>query len=159
MRDSQRKKIRLVGMILMIMYIFLLIYFLFFAEWYGRGPEGYSEPRYNLIPFLEIKRFVRNREALGFRIVFLNLLGNVIGFVPLGFLLPVICSDLKKSWIVIHLGMTISIVVECLQLILRVGSCDVDDVILNTIGTAVGYLCYRICSWLRRKLYGKKTKV
>lgn len=159
MKDSQRKKIRLAGMILMILYIFLLIYFLFFAEWYGRGPQGNSEPRYNLIPFLEIRRFFVNWRVLGLRIVCINLLGNVIGFVPLGFLLPVICPDFKKSGIVIYLGMSISVMVECLQLIMRVGSCDVDDVILNTLGTAIGYLCYRICNGLRRKLYGKKTKI
>ena len=117
MKDSQRKKIRLVGRILMILYIFLVIYFLFFAEWYGRGPEVNSEPRYNLTPFLEIKRYWSQRDILGPQSVFLNLAGNVIGFIPLGFLLPVVCSGLKKSWIVVYLGITISIMVECLQLI------------------------------------------
>lgn len=159
MRDYQRKKIRLAGRILLIIYIFLLIYFLFLAEWYGREPGGYVEPRYNLVPFLEIKRFWRHRSVLGAKIVFLNLFGNVIGFIPLGFLLPIVSSGLKKSGIVIWLGFTISVIVECLQLILRVGSCDIDDVILNTLGTVIGYFGYRICDAIRRRLYGKKTKV
>ena len=143
----------------MILYIFLLIYFLFFAEWDGRGPEVNAEPRYNLVPFLEIHRYLHYKEILGDQMVFLNLFGNVIGFIPLGFLLPVVCSGFKKPGIVIYLGITISIMVECLQLLLRVGSCDVDDVILNTIGTVIGYICYRICNAIRRKLYGKKAKV
>lgn len=143
----------------MITYIFLLIYFLFFAEWYGRGPDVNLEPRYNLIPFLEIRRYIDYWDILGSEMVFLNLLGNVIGFIPLGFLLPVVFNSLKRSWVVVYLGLTISIMVECLQLILRVGSCDIDDVILNTVGTAIGYICYRICSGLRRKFYGKKTKI
>lgn len=159
MKDYQRKKIRLAGRVLMIIYIFLLIYFLFLAEWYGREPGGYTEPRYNLIPFLEIKRFWRHRSALGAKIVFLNLFGNVIGFIPLGFLLPIVSPVLKKPGIVICLGVCISMTVEYLQLILRVGSCDIDDVILNTFGTVIGYLSYRICNAVRRRFYGKKTKV
>lgn len=143
----------------MIIYIFLLIYFLFFAEWYGRGPDVNSEPRYNLIPFQEIRRYWIYWEVIGLKTVCLNLLGNVIGFIPLGFLLPIVCSGIKKSWIVIYQGMVISIIVECLQLFLRVGSFDVDDVILNTIGTAIGYVCYQICNYLRRSYYGKKTKI
>lgn len=143
----------------MIVYIFLLIYFLFLAEWYGRDPEVYMEPRYNLIPFLEIKRFWEHRSVLGSQIVFLNLFGNVIGFIPLGFLLPIVSPALKKTGVVVCLGFCISITVECLQLILRVGSCDVDDVILNTVGTLIGYIGYRICNGIRRRFYGKKTKV
>lgn len=143
----------------MVLYLFLLIYFLFFAEWYGRGPDVNTEPRYNLIPFQEIKRYWNYWEIIGPKTVCLNLLGNVIGFVPLGFLLPVVFPDMKRTWTVIKLGLMISILVECMQLFLRVGSCDVDDVLLNTIGTAVGYMGYRICNVIRRTFYGKKTKV
>lgn len=159
MKEQQRRKIRLAGKILLIMYVFLLIYFLFLAEWYGRKPDVNVEPRYNLVPFFEIRRYIRNRQILGMEIVILNLMGNVIGFVPFGFLLPVVFPKMKKRWIVVSSGMLISITVEILQLYLRVGSCDVDDVILNTAGTAVGFVCYHICNSLRRKYYGKKNKI
>lgn len=138
-------------------YILLLIYFLFLAEWYGR--EAHLEPRYNLTPFLEIQRFWRHREALGFRVVFLNLAGNIIGFIPFGFILPILHSSLKHGWLVIWFGFMLSVVVECMQLLLRVGSCDVDDVILNTAGAAVGYLIFTICNAIRRRHHGKRTKV
>ena len=118
-----------------------------------------NEPRYNLIPFREIQRYWQYRDVLGMRIVFLNLCGNVIGFIPLGFLLPVICAEMRRGCSVVCIGFTISVLIEYLQLILQVGSCDVDDVILNTIGTAIGWVSYRFCNWLRRRLYGKKTKV
>ena len=35
-------------------------------------------------------------------------------------------------------------VVEVLQMLLRVGVCDVDDLILNTLGAAIGYGCYAV---------------
>ena len=35
--------------------------------------------------------------------------------------------------------------VETVQLVSKVGCFDVDDLILNTIGVALGYICYSIC--------------
>lgn len=158
-RKRQQKKIRLVGMMLLICYTFLLIYFLFFAEWYGRGPVEHTELRYNLIPFLEIQRYIDNWEIIGIDKVILNLGGNILGFVPLGILVPTIWKSLRRAWIVVYLGFTISVMVESAQLLLCVGSCDVDDVILNTIGTAIGYMIYSIGRNSRRRSHGKKTKV
>ena len=44
---------------------------------------------YNLVPFQEIRRFWIYREKVGFLAAFLNLAGNVIGFLPFGFIVPV----------------------------------------------------------------------
>ena len=159
MRRKRQKKIRLVGMLLFLCYTFLLIYFLFFAEWYGRDPLGHTELRYNLVPFLEIRRYIDNWEIIGIKQVILNLGGNIIGFVPFGILVPTIWKSMRRAWIVIYLGFTISVMVECAQLLMSVGSCDIDDVILNTIGTAIGYIIYAIGRGVRRMLHGKKTKV
>lgn len=41
---------------------------------------------------------------------------------------------------------------ETLQLVFKVGSFDVDDMFLNTLGAAAGYLCYRLVQWTRCKL-------
>lgn len=133
-------------------YILLLIYFLFFAEWYGRSAEVHVEPQYNLIPFYEISRFWKYREQIGIWNVFLNLAGNVIGFLPFGFILPVMNRDLRKGGLVVFFGMMMSIMVEAMQLIGRVGSCDVDDVILNTLGALLGYVGFRICYMIKKIL-------
>lgn len=150
MKSGKKKKLRLVWRILFLMYILLLIYFLFFAEWYGRTSEVHLEPQYNLVPFLEIKRFWTYREQIGIWNVFLNLAGNVIGFLPFGFILPIISPDLKRGGLVVFFGMMMSIMVEMLQLIGCVGSCDIDDVILNTLGAFLGYVCFRICASIKR---------
>ena len=41
----------------------------------------------------------------------------------------------------------------------KVGSFDVDDLLLNTVGGAAGYILYAICNAIRRKyVYGKTEK-
>lgn len=135
---------------LFILYILLLIYFLFFAEWYGRTAKVHTEPQYNLIPFLEIRRFWMYKEQIGIWNVFLNLAGNVIGFIPFGFILPVLSKELRKGGSVVFYGMAMSVIVESMQLFGRVGSCDIDDVILNTLGTLVGYVMFHVCNFIKR---------
>ena len=53
------------GSVLFIIYVLLLIYFLFFSEAYGRVAEAEREYRYNLVPFVEIRRFWVYRDQLG----------------------------------------------------------------------------------------------
>jgi glycopeptide antibiotics resistance protein len=48
--------------------------------------------------------------------------------------------------------------VEVFQLITKVGSFDVDDLLLNTIGGICGYILFAICAAIRRRHAGKKTK-
>ena len=122
-----------------VLYLAGLTYFMFFAESLGRAGDVKS---YNLIPFLEIKRFIVHREALGFRAVFLNLFGNIIAFIPCGFLLPAISRRCKIKAICVLVGFMISLLIEMTQLLFRVGSFDVDDLILNTLGAALGAALY-----------------
>jgi glycopeptide antibiotics resistance protein len=83
-------------------------------------------------------------------------LGNVVGFIPFGFILPVILKKFRSGFLIILSGFTLSLCVEVLQLIMRVGCFDVDDLILNTLGAALGYLAFFICDHIRRQYNGKK---
>ncbi len=48
-----------------------------------------------------------------------------------------------------------SLLVELIQLVTRVGSCDVDDMILNTLGGMIGCLCFKILFfWHKMELKG-----
>ena len=135
-----KKKLRIISGILFILYLAGLAFFLFFSEKYGRNEvESYS---YNLVPFAEIKRFIQYREVLGKRSVILNLIGNVIGFLPFGFILPLLFSEVRRLSTVFLLSLEFSLLVECLQLITRVGSFDVDDLILNTFGGLLGGILF-----------------
>ena len=64
MNQRQVKRTRTVGKILFVLYIFFLLYFLIFSDWYGRSGIG-EEYRCNLVLFKEIRRFVEYRETLG----------------------------------------------------------------------------------------------
>ena len=85
-KNSAKRRIKHLGTMLFVLYILLLIYFLFFSEEYGRVAAEERVYRYNLIPFVEIRRFWTYREQLGVFAVVTNLFGNVIGFVPYGFI-------------------------------------------------------------------------
>lgn len=155
MKVKTKRYIRILGWTFFIIYLFFLLYFLFFAEWYGRKNWGGVDYRYNLILFKEIRRFWNYREQLGVTAVVLNLLGNVIGFLPLGFILPVIGKKKRSFWKVTFIGFFLSLMVESLQLVFKVGCCDVDDLFLNTLGTFLGYLAFAVCNKIRRWKYGK----
>ena len=92
MKKETKHIIRTLGTILFILYVLVLIYFLFFSEEYGRAAMEERQYRYNLIPFVEIRRFWVYRKQLGLMAVVTNLFGNVIGFLPLLFLLPVMLT-------------------------------------------------------------------
>ena len=156
MKDSTKRKIRFLSVLLFILYVLLLVYFLFFSEEYGRVTAEERVYRYNLVPFVEIRRFWIYRKQLGMFALITNLFGNVIGFLPFGFILPVILERMRSGWLIILAGFGLSVTVEVIQLITKVGCFDVDDMILNTAGAALGYLLFFICNHLRRKIYGKK---
>lgn len=153
MKKQTARRIRVVGGLLFIIYMVSLIYLLFFAESYGRT-NGLEEYRYNLVPFREIRRYLRYPEVLGPYAVLTNLVGNVVGFLPFGAILPVLKRNMRSFWKILLLSFEFTAVIEVTQLITRVGSFDVDDMILNTLGGVLGYGIFTLCNRLRRKYYG-----
>ena len=151
MKDSTKCKIRFLSVLLFILYVLLLVYFLFFSEEYGRVAAEERMYRYNLIPFVEIRRFWIYRKQLGMFAVITNLFGNVIGFVPYGFILPVIAHRCRSGFFIIVSGFALSLCVETVQLITKVGCFDVDDLILNTLGGLFGFWIYYILLRINRR--------
>lgn len=99
---------------------------------------------YNLEPFKEIKRFLNNIETLGIRSVILNIGGNIVGFMPLGFLVPMAFPKMRGTVLMILTSFTVTLLIETCQLVSCTGSFDVDDLLLNTIGGIMGYGFYLI---------------
>lgn len=153
--ETQKKREKLIFRILFAVYVLLVIYFLFFAEMMGRTSMDGSY-HYNLVPLKEIKRFLIYRERLGLFVVSTNILGNILIFLPFGMMVPFLTTRFKRFWGVALLSFELSFVVELLQLLAKVGTCDIDDVFLNTIGGMLGFACYAIAvRCRRRKHYGK----
>ena len=115
---------------------------------------------YNLKPFTEIGRYLSYIDTIGVKNVLINLLGNVVCFMPLGFMLPVLS---QRRWKLIRttlLCCLASVIVELTQLVSKLGSCDVDDVMMNTLGGFLGYILFLICSnvyYKWKKILYKKT--
>jgi glycopeptide antibiotics resistance protein len=80
----------------------------------------------------------------------LNLAGNVVLFVPFGFIFPLVSKNLNRASKIIPLGLAASLLVESCQLLISYTldimfrSFDVDDMILNTLGVVVGYVLLRL---------------
>lgn len=157
-RDATRNQ--KLGWALFILYLIFLTYFMFFAEALGRGGNGKTGYAYNLELFKEIRRFYVYRKQLGRKAVILNLWGNVAGFLPFGFFFPVISKRGRTWYRTCLLGFLLSLAIEATQLAFRVGSFDVDDLLLNTIGGILGFFCYRWVQKIRvrRKLGAEKDR-
>lgn len=102
----------------------------------------------NFVPFRTVARYLRllGRQPGDYLIrhAFVNLAGNVVMFIPLGFFLPGIWGKFQKLWkMLLATGLIITLV-ELIQLFTLVGSCDIDDLILNLLGSAMGYGLYRL---------------
>ncbi len=145
--------------ILFIVYLIGLTYFTFFAEALGRANliETEQAMRFNLVPFKEIRRFWVYRRQLGYGAFFLNIFGNVLAFIPCGFLLSVISRRCRFFILNTVIGLFISFLIECTQLLFRVGSFDVDDMILNTFGVYIGYIIYVLVQRFRAAKRHKKA--
>lgn len=141
---KNRKGVRLCGRILFILYIIVAVYFLFFSDSMDRGMVS-REYRYNLTLFKEINRFWVNREQLGYKSIMINLVGNIVCFMPFGFLLPTISGNkiIKNVVGVFFFTVLFTLSIETIQLVTKVGAFDVDDIFLNTIGGLLGYMVYK----------------
>lgn len=136
-----------------IAYLLLLGYVVFISSGFGRVDQG--EYRYNLTLFHEIGRYYSIGVKTGNWTLFrFNVIGNICVFIPLGIFLPKLFARCRKLLTVTVLSLELSLVIEVTQLVTRIGSFDVDDLLLNTIGGILGYLIYRIVSGVCH-LFGK----
>ena len=111
---TKRQKL---GWVIFIVYLIFLAYFLFFSEDFGRGSHLQEEYAYNLVPFKEIRRFIVYWHVVGIRSFLLNIVGNVVGFMPFGFFLPVISRRSRHWYNTVLLSFLFSLCIETVQLI------------------------------------------
>ena len=72
----------------------------------------------------------------------INFVGNIVMFIPIGILLPLLWKKFDRAWRTIAIGFLISLLIEILQLP-QMRSSDVDDLWLNTLGVSIGYILYK----------------
>lgn len=123
--------------------VYLLILFRITVFRSNSYPTDYAV---NLSLFTDL---VATYHENGIWMVIYLVVGNIVWFVPFGFLLPLIWKRLK-SFYTIPLGFCLSLVIELGQLISGKGMFEIDDLVLNTLGATMGYLAYKIYKSLRK---------
>lgn len=126
---------------LFILYIIILLRITLFkqASMYNLfAAIGASERTISIIPFKSIFDMISSDISL-MRILE-NVLGNIIIFIPFGLLLPIILKKEYKN--IVLCGIIFSAFIEIIQFIFGLGSTDIDDLLLNTIGVIIGYLLF-----------------
>ena len=100
--------------------------------------------RINLTPFLVFRQTyieVFHNGNTGY--FFINFLGNILIFCPLGFFPPLLWEKREKFYWSVLLGGGLSAAIEVTQLLLPRAT-DIDDVWLNACGAMLGWLGWRL---------------
>lgn len=122
--------------------IFIIYLLLLFQLVTTTDFESYSN---NFIPFKEIMRY-RPDSSLFYR----NVIGNILLFVPFGYLVSFYLRN-PKYFIVLILTFITSISTEIIQMYIG-RSFDIDDILLNFLGGLLGFWIFKIQSRLINKL-------
>lgn len=112
------------------------------SEW--RRLSGLNEaifnPNINLIPFND-----------GFDI---SGILNIIFFMPFGFLLPTLWKKYRSLLNTLSYGIIFSFIIEIGQLFTKNRATDINDLIMNTLGTIIGWIIFNSL----RKVFKKLTR-
>ncbi|TKC19617.1 VanZ family protein [Robertmurraya kyonggiensis] len=112
----------------------------------------------NIIPFQNTMNYINGTNTPYLSNIIDNTLGNILIFLPLGILLPILFRK-YRSLSKVFIGSTIiSFSIEILQFISQLGQFDIDDIILNVIGSTVGYLFIKTIISSRGLLKGSKFR-
>ena len=136
---------------LFLLYVGLMIWLLFFRGRSWDASQSYWQSvrdNYNLIPFYTIDNYVNvivnYPNSSLFAHCLINLVGNVVMFIPAGWLLPRLFKPMRKFFRFLLTCLLSILAVEVFQLFTLLGSFDVDDIILNLVGMVLGYLIYLV---------------
>lgn len=137
--------VRRIGLSLLIPYLFLTLV----ATVFTRSPS--AEARIMLEPFWTYRQYFTDEFT------WFEIRANVLLFIPIGILLPLVIK--KPAWLPPIIGIGISVIIELIQLITHRGMCETDDVISNTIGFLIGYVVYFLIRVLLILFKSIKNKV
>lgn len=126
------------------LYGLVMIWLLFLQ----REPAGMMS--YNVVPFCTILKQLRDLlHGEDLRHTVVNLVGNVIMFIPLG-LLPAIWPKQQKLSVYLLTVACAIVIVELIQLVTTLGMADVDDLLFNLLGAWFGFVIWRTIDGLFR---------
>jgi len=118
--------------------------------------SGYATGPANFVPFKTILPYLLGEK--GQVIGAFNLVGNVVLFVPVGLLMPLVYPNM--TWrAALVLAVTAPLIIEVTQVVFRIGIFDIDDVILNGFGVMIGYWAFLFLRrWARSRQKAAELK-
>ena len=118
--------------------IFILPYtiFLLYLMFLGFGREQHEANIVRLLPLVSTILFVQNTTS--WESIIINLLGNIIMFIPFGFLGWLNAKYFSFKKLIVDF-LSALIIVEALQYLTRLGVFDIDDLALNSLGVWIGF--------------------
>ena len=120
-------------LVLFVLYVLAVSYFTIFNR-----EEGHS--RAILLRFDSLQEAIRSGSLEPLQHVWLN----VVMFIPIGILFPLVRpSRLSNIFYVGTLGLMMSTIIETTQMFLKIGQCDVEDIIANTLGAIIGVVLFK----------------
>lgn len=150
--SSLCKVLKKVFKVTWVIYILIVVWHLLINSTrlhFSYGINGYKS--LNMVPFKQIGEYIINYNNYNFDIWFMNLFGNVILFIPFGFMLPLIHNKGKNIKSNIIFSFMFSLIIELMQYIFSIGVFDIDDIILNLCGSLIGFGIYKLLSILLKK--------
>lgn len=115
--------------------------------------EGLDTANFTL--FKTIKMYIDYSYKLN---SFENLVGNVVVFIPFGFLLPYVIKHGRNFFVMLIHAFLFVTGIEVFQLFSAFGAFDVDDILLNCFGAVLGYLVYLGYESRKRRHNNKKRR-
>ena len=89
---------------------------------------------------------------------FENLVGNVVVFIPFGFLLPYVIKWGRNFLVMLLNAFVLVLGIEVFQLFSAFGAFDVDDILLNCFGAVLGYMAYHAYETVKKWRHNKKRR-
>ena len=117
-------------------FIFPYTIFLLYLMFIGFGREQHEANIVRLLPLVSTILFVQNTTS--WESIIINLLGNIIMFIPFGFLGWLNTKYFSFKKLIVDF-LSALIIVEALQYLTRLGVFDIDDLALNSLGVWIGF--------------------
>lgn len=142
-----------------VLYLIALVWILFFIHTpsFARSSLRFQDVSSQLIPFRSIVRYFGASSSDNYvYLLFSNIIGNILLFVPWGILSAQIFPLLNSNMKVAAIAALASTTAELLQYVFHLGVFDVDDIFLNTLGGIAGYM---LLKYWRKSCISKKRHV
>ena len=162
MKDGQfqRKYVKIIFVVYLIVVIKVIIFkypiehLKAIAATWEKGVilEGLDTANFTL--FKTIRMYINYSYKLN---SFENLVGNVVVFIPFGFLIPYVLKRGRNFFVMLINAFLFVLGIEVFQLFSAFGAFDVDDILLNTLGGLLGFFCFVVVRFIHRKVHKEKA--